>query len=737
MWKRLRRIDYRHWIALAVLLGTVSLGVFVYKYPFYRLLEGIADLVKAVVYCFANFYEKAHKLSFEQTVNEFSKVDLQYYIGIDLEEIYRRLTCLKDEIFVLRNFTVYLVYVMIGFCKFLCIVCYVVIFGLILFMPVFLFWDEVNNDYNEDTKPLQWFKHWVNRPFKAAKAWLGGFFAFFRSSSWWTCFVVIWLLYFGFWTVILEFLAYYFWVLTVFDFSTIKIQLLKLVADLLLCFNTLPWPCWVAIGIWIYDRWRLGYGTRKLYHLDSCNKEVLEKVPMCNYIVAMPRTGKDMMMNSMALTFASMDRDTCLGILNDNMKRFPRFPWIMFELWLQDHIKNGSIRSWVSARDLTLSKCVFYDCFNVSDRYWCYDIEKYPFEFNDGLKVIRLPQALAEYAQAYFSYTLTTSYLVSNAPARDDFIINDQGNFVLVDTDYLNRRPEDIPEVSKYSHIIDWDMFRLGVKMMEKNPNVGAFEFGILVLTEIDKERKNNDQLKETKAKDEGCNQKNDLFNLWMKMSGHGAMLANKCLLHVLTNAQRPSSWGADGHELCAVMHIEKHTGQTYTLPFFWLEASILKRFLSWWDGVFNESRYNWGNHHLFTWLGQGLAAILYRYLTRRGNLYGYYDQPIQCETGTSDEHKNFEDMTYRVIFRTAYAERYASDYFKAFANMQTERCEVGMNELPTYTGKYPTIKEMQLSHSHLNQDLFKYHGITIKEPVVSYEYTDENLNPDEFPRKE
>lgn len=737
MWKKVRDIDYRHWVCLAILLGSLVLGVFVYKYPFYRLIESVADFGKSFVHCIAHFLGKGQSVPFDQSINEFSKVNIAYYIGIDLDEIYRRLTALKDEIFVMRNFIVYLFYVMLNFCKIMIVVCYAFILGIILLLPTIFEWDKVNNDYNTDTAPLRWYKRWVVRPYKAAKSWLCDFFAFFRASGWWSYFVGLWLLYFGLWTVLVEFLAYYFWFLVAFDFSSIKIQMLKLISDLLLCYNILPAVFWVAIAIWFYDRWRLSHGTKKLYALDSSNKDILDNVPMCNYIVAMPRTGKDMMMNSMGLTFASMDRDTCLGILNDNMRRFPRFPWIRFELWLRHKINQGEIRTWVSARDLTRAKCVFFDFSNQPWRYWSYDLEQYPFEFNDGLKIIRLPQALEEYAQAYFSYTLVTSYMVSNSPVRDDFIIRDEGNFVLVDTDYLARVPEDISKISSYSHIVDWDMFRLGVKIMDKNPNVGAFEFGILLFTEIDKERKNNDQLKETKAKEETCNQKNDLFNLWMKMSGQGAMLANKCLLHILTNAQRPSSWGADGHELCAVMHISKHTGHTYTLPFFWLEAAILKRYLSWWDGVNDDSRYHWGNNHLVIWLGQGFAAILYRYLIRRSNLFGYYDQNIQCETGTSDEHKNFEDMTYRVIFRTAFAERYASDYFKAFANMQTERCEVGMNDLPCYSGKYPTITEMQLSHSHLNNDLFKYHGIVIKEPIVSYDYTDENLDPDDFKRKE
>lgn len=734
MWARIRRIDYRHWVSLVLILGTLALGVFVYEYPFYRLIEALVDFGKAVAYFFADLF--GAEFPYEQSVNAFSRVDVGHHIGIDLQEIYRRLTGLWDEIFVLENFAEYLGFLLMSFIKGMFTFCWIMIVVLAVVTPTVLTWDGVNNNYNEDTKPLRRFKRWIGRPCRAVKNWLCAFLSFFRASGWWTLFLFLWLLYFGLWTVIIEVLAYYCYLLAAFDFATLPVQLLKLVVDVLLGINVLPWYLWAAIFLWLYDRWRLDFAEDRIYALDAHNKRILADVPMFNYIVAPMRTGKDMMMNSMALTFAAMDRATSLDILNDNMKRFPRFPWILFELWLKEKIMDGHIRSWLTARDSTRAAYAFEEFLG---RFWGYEVNLYPMTFNDGLKVITLRDALEEYAQAYFTYTFTTSYLVSNAPVRDDFIIRDEGNFVLVDTDYLCRDPELIPQISKYSHIVDWDMFRLGTKVLDKNPNVGAFEFGILVFTEIDKERKNNDALKETKAKDQECNQKNDLFNVWMKMSGHGAMLANRCLLHGLTNAQRPSSWGADGHELCAVMHIEKHKGQDYTLPFFWLELALIKRYLKWWDKLFDESRYRWGDHHLITWLGHGLASVLYRYVTRRGNLYGYYGQKIMTETGTSDEHKNFEDLSYNVIFRTAYAERYASDYFKAFANMQTERCEVGFNDLPTYKGKYPTIEEMQLSHSHLNNDLFRYHDIAtvVTAPEPCYDFTDENLDPEDFARKE
>ncbi|MBE6702124.1 MAG: hypothetical protein E7585_01770 [Ruminococcaceae bacterium] len=708
-----------------------------YKYPFWRIAEAVNDFWRALA--LVDLFEISLPFPIEQTVNDFSKVDLWQSFGIDLSEIYRKIGAIGAEIFVWKHFRVYLMFLLFYTVKILYAFCLFIIVALLVCVPLLLTWDDVNNDYNKDTVPLRLFKLFVAKPYRWIKDRVLDVWSFFRNTYWWRLFWALWLLYFGVYTVILEFAAYYLWLITTLSFSTIHIQLMKLIVDILLMFHTLPWFCWVAIGIWIYERWRLSYGADKLYAFSAHNKRLLKELPMCNYIVGLMRSGKDMMMNDMAITFSALDRDANLEILNENMLKFPRFPWILFELDIQQQIKSGKIRSWTSAREWVKARyrsfCVYCD----QEHIWQYRADLYPMRYNDGLKVISLWDALEEYAQAYFSYTLSTSYLISTAPVRDDFMIQDEGNFKLVDTNYLARDPEYMKEVSQYSHIVDWDMFRLGVKIKRDNPNIGAFEFGILVFTEIDKERKNNDQLKETKAKDEESNQKNDLFNLWVKMSGHGAMLANRCMLHMLTNAQRPTSWGADGHELCAVLHIEKHKGADNALPFFWVEEGVIGAYLAWWNGIWDESRYKWGNHHLITWLGQGFAAILFRYMLRRKNLFGYYRQKIITEVGTSEEHKHSDEMSYIVMYRQAYAERYASDYFKAFSAYQTERCAVGMNDLPAYQGKYPTLKEMSLSHSHLNKDLFKYHQIDFndKEPVERYDCTDENLDPEDFERKE
>ena len=73
-----------------------------------------------------------------------------------------------------------------------------------------------------------------------------------------------------------------------------------------------------------------------------------------------------------------------------------------------------------------------------------------------------------------------------------------------------------------------------------------AFEFCVVVITEVGKERKNNLELTDVKGKAKEANQKNDLFNVWLKMCRHAATVDNFPLIKVVMDEQRAESWGAD-----------------------------------------------------------------------------------------------------------------------------------------------------------------------------------------------
>lgn len=711
MWKKLKQIDYRHWIAALLVLGSAALCVFVYKYPLLRLWESICAFGRSMAYAFLDMLElyEAHPIT--QTTNDFSAVDLKSAIGIDFPELWRRISGVWSEIFVKENFFYYLIFLLYHFTRFIYHACILLLIGVAFAIPIILTWDDVNNDYNKDTAPLKIFKRIIAAPCRRVFEWCREFTRFFRASRHWSWFVFIWLINFGVFSVSFSFLAYYFWALTAFDLSTIGVQLVKLLADVLLALNTLPWYAWAFIFTILWDIWRHRIADDRMQHLEAQNKGMINELPMCSFGTAPPRTGKTTIITSIALSLTAIFRNKALELMTGNMHKYPRFPWINFELDLKDAIRAHYVYNLYTAREWVRTWRTSFLAEPVRQKLWDYDISLYPIEYNDELTVEPIWTALENYAQEFLVYFLQTSILVSAYSIREDFIIYDQGNFPIVDTDFFSRDPATMEEDSSFAHVIDYDMLRLGKKMIEDNPNIGALEFGVILIPEVDKERKNDLRLRELKLKDDVCTQKNDLFNEWMKMAGQSAMIENFCFLRILSDAQRPSSWGADARELSIVLHIDKKREEANALPFFWIEEGIIGKYLSWWDSVYINSRFKWGNNRLITWLLEGFGSFLYSYLLRRANKYGYFRQKIQAESGTL-EKENVQEYRYTIARKKDYAKRFASDHFKSYSQLQTASCDVGLNDLPTFCDVYPTFDEMLIQNSHFCKELIQYFDI-------------------------
>ena len=96
----------------------------------------------------------------------------------------------------------------------------------------------------------------------------------------------------------------------------------------------------------------------------------------------------------------------------------------------------------------------------------------------------------------------------------------------------------------------------------------GGFEFGVVAITEIGKERGNNLELQEKKKKD-------DLFNAWLKMCRHSATVDNFPFIKVFTDEQRPESWGADARDLCDIVNIASSSKQKLAYPLYAIEDMI------------------------------------------------------------------------------------------------------------------------------------------------------------------
>ncbi len=153
---------------------------------------------------------------------------------------------------------------------------------------------------------------------------------------------------------------------------------------------------------------------------------------------------------------------------------------------------------------------------------------------------------------------IQSSLIISNYSIRTDSILSDIGNFPAWDTDFFKRDSKLLDSFFRHAHILDFDSLRLGKKVLAYNPRKDSFEFGVVVITEVGKERGNSIENAEKKKKDGGANQKNDLFNSWLKMVRHSATVDKYPFVKVITDEQRPESWGADARDLCDIVHIRE-----------------------------------------------------------------------------------------------------------------------------------------------------------------------------------
>ena len=104
--------------------------------------------------------------------------------------------------------------------------------------------------------------------------------------------------------------------------------------------------------------------------------------------------------------------------------------------------------------------------------------------YDDALNENGLFDVMETYAQAYFIYIMQSSLILSNYSIRSDNELIDLGNLPLWLTDFFGERRN-----GRRSHVLDFDVLRLGKKVMENNARAGSFEFGVVAITEIGKER--------------------------------------------------------------------------------------------------------------------------------------------------------------------------------------------------------------------------------------------------------
>lgn len=725
LFKKIKGLDYRHYISAGITVIFALLTVFVFPTSFIRIGESLRDVWTSLVFYIQELFEA--NFGAAPSVNVYSVVPWTPIWGLPAtwEEFqaawgkYWEIWATEEN---LNAYFLNLSEVAEGLSKWvLLIVVPLVLVGYMLFRR---YLETQNNDYNKDSPALTRAKRIADVTYIPVKKWIKGFIEFNRdNSTYYKLWLFIWAVNFNVVVIFLEFVAFYLYFVVSFDFLNIYRQVYKLFIDISVPVNFIPLPAWCLIAYLIFCAVRKSIGYANLNHMEYQNRGFINERPILYMICATMGKKKTTAESDMLLSQEVMFRDKALEKLLENDMKFPQFPWINLENNLKWAMLEHKVYNLATCRDyIRRQRALFYaprdeweykrigkhlkKKFNLEyeNHLFDYDYERYGMYYDDELKLTDVWSVIETYAQLYFIYVTQSALIISNFSIRTDTVISDLGNFPMRDSDFFKRSARDIDFISRYSKIADFDAFRLNRRVKEDNINKDSFEFGAVGITEVGKERKNNLELQDKKKKDEQTNQKNDGFNDWLKMIRHSATVDNFPFVKVITDEQRPESWGADARDLCEIVHIKESSDTRLAMPFFSLFELFYALVYSRFANLYREYRYMRSDNTLPLYLFKKFSAIIEHRYKRVYNLFGYCVLSVQVESGTQDgELKN---KKYYICSKKIYSKRFSTDCFSDYFAKKAIRSSVGLDDLAEYKDVKASFDELKQQNSYFINDL-------------------------------
>ena len=699
-----RRRTFNICLTVVITAAFILLGAFVFGDSYLRFGETVKDFGLSVGYYFCALFGLDHGIV--PSVTEYSSVmDWDILFPSDFEDFTSQATSFFSLLVDGENFSGYWAKVGDVMLVLLKVVAIILPCLLVLGLVIWRLYKSGNTKHNKDTVPLKVFKSFsrcLYQPLKRAVLSYRDFLLEHRVI--WILWAVMWAFHLNAASIVTGFLAYYFYFVLSFDVANLYVQVCKLFIDLQVIFRYFPWWC-IAFVCWLlFDRWRKNIAQNRLRHFEARNCGFINELPIVSMACGSMGKKKTTLITDMVLSQEVMFRQKALEILQQNDMKFPYFPWIAFEDELRRCMEHGtlynlaSVKAWVA-----LKRSRFIRHRNAQTQLYGYDYARYGTTFDDSLKISRLFEVLETYAQAYFIYVLESSLIVANYSVRTDNMMADNGNFPMWITDFFpkRRRPQ-----SRHAHILDFDVLRLGRKVLENNPKAGSFEFGVVGITEIGKERGNNLELREIKKGADDTNQKNDLFNSWLKMCRHSATVDNFPFIKVFTDEQRPESWGADARDLADIINIASCGDMRLALPFYTIEEMLsewaFNRFLS----LYYDFRFRRGDNTLLVHILKSVVAWLWRRNLRIYNRFGYSVLKIEKERGTMDGKT--ENKKYYLMSAKIYAQRFSTDCFSDYFNDMARNTHVGLADYAEYLTEKASVEELRMQNSYFINSLYR-----------------------------
>lgn len=699
----MKNIDKRHFIAVGITVLFLCCG-YIFGTAGLRFIESCKDFGLSVAYYFAEMYclltGKVNPV--KPSVIEVSGiVNIQTAFPLLWEDFTAKMSVFWQRLFTTENF--------IGYFAAINRYAFVIVIVLLLIVPaavlLFIVAKRIllssGKNGTVDSKPLKVFRK-LEKKLQPVCNFVKNFILFVKQNkAYRSIWIFIWLVYLNILTIAVEFIAFLIYFVASFDVLHIYLQVYKLSMDAALMFGSLPFIVWLVIFYMVLDKWRRKIGGSRLRRYENRNKGFINSLNLVLMITGSMGSKKTTTLTDIILSQEAMFRDKAFELLQNNDFKFPLFPWSAFESELNNAIAFNQVFNLTSCKDWIRKKQKRFEKAPAKEKLYGYDYMLYPMYRNSELKREYLFDVLETYAQLYFIYTVQSSLIVSNYSVRTDNRFVSEGHFPKWDTDFFKNSDIERNEYT-HSHILDFDSLRLGKRL--GNNIGGIFEFGVVGITEIGKERGNQIELQGLEKLSDETNQKNDLFNYSLKMARHKATVDNYPFIRFYTDEQRASSWGADGKELCTLLNIPEVAEETLAMPFYFIEELlhdfVFHRFIK----LYYDFRFKRSDDTLTLSLLKRLTSFVHRRYTAVHDRYGYYRATIETRAGTLDGEIN--KHRYYLSKKKIYADRFATDCYSEI--LTAEKATTGINNIPVYQSTKPSVDEFRRQNSYFIRELFR-----------------------------
>lgn len=629
-------------------------------------------------------------------------------LSYDFDEFVERMKRMWDYVFDLECFVSYLgtVCYWINNISMLILLLLPFVFLLpLLFKMLLLHTNEA--EHAEKARSVEYFESVIIIRYKHIKSVL---------NSFWTCcvkhksiiivFVALWLVNLNILTILFEFLAYYLYMAFSFDLANLPIQFAKLLIDIIIMFSGAPFVFWCVVAYLLIRFIRKAIGYKRLKHRENLDRAFIDRQPLIMMFTGTMGTGKTTALTSVAISLEIKFREKALELMMDIDSKYPNFPWIKLEDDLKNAIQCGKIKNLTTCRDYISELEQAYENSKSEKDLFGYDILNYRYSFDDNLTHKNIWNVLSDYACLYFIYIIQSSLIVSNYSIRVDNKFDCIGNFPLWDFELFRNSPDKSMKRSRRSHVLDYDILRLGRTVLKDNPRRSSFEFGVVGLSEFAKERGNQLTLQEIKKNVDETNQKNDLFAYALKMCRHKATICGFPFVAFVCDEQRPESLGADTRDLLSIINIDKKNDKELLMPFYFVEELFHDIFFPIWLDFYKKYRYYRSDTCLFIYLMHNAMSNLHNGYRKTYNLFGCNVLDVSVQSGKMEEEALVDHL--HILFKKVYSDRFATDCHNGFFVPELRKTQSSFDAYLEYGNTVATIEELEYQNSYFIADMKK-----------------------------